>query len=216
VGNLKYDVPAADRVADVEGRLGTGGPVLLGASTHAPEERLLLDAFLRLREELPDLRCVIAPRKVARAAAILELARERSLRAEVWTRAASNALDVWVVDEMGLLPGFFDRADVVFVGGSLAPHGGHNILEPAAHGRAILVGPHVEHFRGVVDDFLEGSALVRLPSSSELYPELLRLLTDKTERQALGRRASELYQTGRGSAQIYARKLRDLISRAAP
>jgi len=216
VGNLKYDVPGTGRGTDVEGRLGKGGPLLVGASTHAPEEQCLLDAFTRLRERLQGLRLVIAPRNVARAGTILDLARERSLRAETWTQPSSNESDVWVIDEMGRLPDFFEHADVVFVGGSLAPHGGHNVLEPAAHGRAILVGPHVEHFRGVVDDFLEGRALIGLSSAEDLYPEMLRLLTDDTERRALGRRARELCEAGRGSAKVHARRLADIMSRTVP
>jgi 3-deoxy-D-manno-octulosonic-acid transferase len=211
VGDLKYDVPVAPAAAAIDRRIGADERVLLASSTHAPEERWVLDAFARLRVEWPALRCVLAPRQIRRAAAVLDLARGLSLRARRWSAPRDDATDVWVVDEMGRLPGLFERAEVVFVGGSLARRGGHNILEPAACGRPIVIGPHVEHFRNIVDDFVEANALIRLTSPEELHPELRALLADETRRRGLAERARERFLAGRGRAAIYSRRLAALL-----
>ena len=211
VGDLKYDVPVASVSAATERRFGADERVLLAGSTHAPEERWVLDAFARLRREWPALRCVLAPRHIRRTAAVLELARGFSLRARRWSAAHDDTTDVWVVDEMGQLSGLFERAELVFVGGSLVERGGHNILEPAACGRPIVIGPHIEHFRNIVDDFVEAEALVKLASPEELHAELRALLGDETKRRGLAARARERFLAGRGRAAIYSRRLAALL-----
>jgi len=211
VGDLKYDVPVPTAAAGSDGRFGVEDRVLLAGSTHAPEERWVLEAFTRLRRERPALRCVLAPRRVRRAGAILDLARRFSLRACRWSAAPDGAIDVWVVDAMGQLPALYERAEVVFVGGSLARRGGHNILEPAACGKPIVIGPHVEHFRNIVDDFVEANALVQLASPDELHDELRSILDDETRRRVLADRARQRFLAGRGPAAIYSRKLSAML-----
>jgi len=206
VGNLKYD-------KETPHSSHHHGSVLLAASTHPPEEELILDAFLRLRDEMPDLRCVIAPRHVARAGSIRSMVRSRGLEAARWTESSPEdaGAPVVVVDEMGWLRDLFPGADVVIMGGSFAPRGGHNLLEPAATGCAIVIGPNVEHFRAIVDDFLKRDAIRMVETPSELYGVLSRLLRDEAARVALGQRAREAWEAGRGRAPVYARKLASIM-----
>jgi 3-deoxy-D-manno-octulosonic-acid transferase len=214
IGDLKYDAivrPASSRQAE---RLTGSGPVLLAASTHHPEENLVLDAFERLRARVPGLRCVIAPRHTSRAASICAAARSRGLRSVRFSelQPADVDLSVVVVDEMGRLRDLFPRADLVIMGGSFAPRGGHNLLEPAAAGCAVVIGPHVEHFRAIVDDFRKRDAIKMVANPAELRAELARLLEDPEARKALGERGRQAWLAGRGHAAVYARHLAGLAA----
>jgi 3-deoxy-D-manno-octulosonic-acid transferase len=206
VGNLKYD-------KEIPHSSHHHGLVLLAASTHPPEEELILDAFLRLRDEMPELRCVLAPRQIARAGSIRSMARSRGLETARWTEPGPEDAGppVVVVDEMGRLRDLFPRADVVIMGGSFAPRGGQNLLEPAAAGCAVVIGPNVEHFRAIVDDFLKRDAIRMVEAPSGLYQELSRLLRDEAARVALGKRAREAWEAGRGRAPVFARKLASIM-----
>src|SRR5262249_41624558 len=157
LGNLKYDgTPAADDGA-AAGKLGWEGtpggegaaPVLVGGCTHPGEEEALLDAWDRLRRDRPGARLVLAPRHGEPSGEVAELAARRSGRPVVrWSQAregaggaAAGAGAVVLVDVIGELERFYRLGDVVFVGGSLIPRGGHNLLEPARLGKPVLFGP---------------------------------------------------------------------------
>jgi 3-deoxy-D-manno-octulosonic-acid transferase len=115
-----------------------------------------------------------------------------------------------LIDTIGELASLYSLADVAFVGGSLVPRGGHSILEPAQHGVPILVGRHTENFRDIVELFRNNNAL-RVITRDNLSTTLLQLLSNASERQALGRRALETLQSQRGATDFTLEKLRSLL-----
>jgi 3-deoxy-D-manno-octulosonic-acid transferase len=185
-GNTKFDVLAALSHApsgSLSLGLPSGAPILIAGSTHEGEEEVLLDAFAKLRRLAAELRLVIAPRYIDRADRVVALAQERGLCVGRRTRLAAGA-DVVVLDTIGELAQAYAQATLVFVGGSFTTRGGQNILEPAAHGKPVLFGPHMENFRDSVQVLLgrggiqvaDGEQLVRVISDLLARPEMLASL----------------------------------------
>lgn len=166
-GNLKLDVPApaADpaRLASLKNAIG-GRPTIAAASTHAGEERMVIEAHKRLRAHFPKLLTLIAPRHAERGAEVAELAAAAGLNAALRSRGElpDPATDIYVADTMGELGLIYRVAPVVFVGGSLVEHGGQNPIEAAKLGAAILHGPHVWNFAEIYGalDGVHGAELV--------------------------------------------------------
>ena len=150
-GNLKFDVPEPpadpDKLAQLRSALGDR-TVIAGASTHAGEEAVLIEMHRRLRGTFPGLLTIIAPRHPERGAGILDLAKAADLQAALRSRGElpSGHTDIYVADTLGELGLIYRLAPIVFVGGSLASHGGQNPIEPIKLGAAILHGPNVWNF----------------------------------------------------------------------
>ncbi|HEY8241784.1 MAG TPA: 3-deoxy-D-manno-octulosonic acid transferase [Kiritimatiellia bacterium] len=209
MGSAKYDVAAREdggeaRALQVLRDAGVqeGDPVLLGGSTWPGEEGMLLDAFKALRTSNPRLMLVLAPRHVERARDVLKdiadrglsVARRTEIKASLPKRPA-----VLLVDTTGELKNFYACADVIFVGKSLTQHGGQNVIEPALYAKAIVVGPNMENFRGVVEDFLAARALVQVNDQGHLRQALGSLFKDAAARQAMGTRAADLVREKAGA-----------------
>jgi 3-deoxy-D-manno-octulosonic-acid transferase len=218
-GNLKFDIPAPAPPAIVESMrksfAATGaGPVLVCGSTVEGEEPLLLKAFENLRVQHPRAVMILAPRHPERFGAVAALLEQMSIR--FWRRSLWNGepltSGVFLVDTIGELAALYELADVAFVGGSLVPHGGHNIIEPALHGAAIVVGNHTENFRDIVSLFQSRGA-VRIVGPAELPLVLLELLANDTERRALGQRAAETMRSQIGATARTVSELRELMAR---
>jgi 3-deoxy-D-manno-octulosonic-acid transferase len=198
------------------------GRLIVAGSTAAGEEEVLLAAFERVLREpgLQGARLVLAPRRperfddVARliAASSVTLdgawARRSELDPEVSGRRSSNdpsTARVVLLDSIGELTHIYRFASVVFVGGSLVSHGGHNIIEPAAFAKPIIVGPHTSNFLQVVKDFRGAGAIVQINATDhraqveELTIEIIRLLTDKNAARSVGARAREILELNRGA-----------------
>ena len=210
-GNLKFDaLPApgpgpASRGDELPRSLGLAPdrPVLMAASTHPGEEGPVLDAFRRLRSRVPGLVLVLAPRHPERGAEVAALAAARGLATVRRSRlpgGGAGAADVVVLDTVGELAALFPAATVVFVGGSLAPVGGHNVIEPAAWGRPVVFGPHMENFAEIAELFLAHGAARRVSGAGELEPVLAELLADPRQRAELGTAARSLVEANRGAA----------------
>jgi 3-deoxy-D-manno-octulosonic-acid transferase len=150
-GNLKFDVPEPpadpDKLAQLRSAIGDR-TVVAGASTHAGEEAMLIETHRRLRDTFPGLLTIIAPRHPERGAGILDLAKAADLQAALRSRGElpSGHTDIYVADTLGELGLIYRLAPIVFVGGSLASHGGQNPIEPIKLGAAILHGPNVWNF----------------------------------------------------------------------
>ena len=164
-GNLKFDAAAGSSPDPRPGDDGLPGlfgwspdrPVLMAASTHPGEEGPVLGAFLQLRTRVPDLVLMLAPRHPERGAEVAALAAERGVAAVRRSRLSefgAGPADVVVLDTVGELAALFRAATVVFLGGSLVPAGGHNVIEPAVWGKAVVFGPHMENFAEIAELFL--------------------------------------------------------------
>lgn len=207
-GNLKLDArPAPEAALDARfGRLEGGGALIVAGSTHAPEEEWLVEALMSLRSAHPRARLLLAPRHVDRCASVATVAESAGLRVARWSslEREGDDWDVLLLDEFGWLPVAYRFAALCVVGGSLVDQGGQNPLEPAAAGRAVVIGPHVRHFQDVVEELAGEEALVRLRSADELTATLRRLLDDERARAELGRRARAACEARRGVARRYA------------
>ncbi|HOX44271.1 MAG TPA: glycosyltransferase N-terminal domain-containing protein [Myxococcota bacterium] len=217
LGNSKFDRCAADaRSAEVPPALGAAlghtpeSLWLVAGSTHEGEEAGLLDLFARLRASRPALRLLVAPRYLGRVGRVLALARERDLPAARRTLGA-GAEPVVVLDTLGELAQVYALAAVVFVGGSLVERGGQNILEPAARGRPVLFGPHMENFQDSVQVLL-GRGGLQVPDLEQLELTLARLLDDPQARDRLGALAAESVRAVQGGS----RRMAEVIAGFLP
>jgi 3-deoxy-D-manno-octulosonic-acid transferase len=215
----------------------SASPLLIVAgSTSAGEEELLLSSLREVRSHpgLEGARLLIAPRHPERFDEVASLlarsgftfarrsktraiaaADAHVIRAEGAVEPESSA-DVMLLDTIGELASLYRFAAVVFVGGSLVPRGGHNIIEPAAFARPIIVGPHTDNFRQIVSDFASADALVQLTGPSagaanKLTRELVRLLSDHEQRQAMGIRAREILQLNRGATDCTVAAIKEFL-----
>ena len=206
-GNLKFEqrIPPnlLERAEVLRRDWGTGRPVWVAASTHEGEDELLLDVFSRLRERFADCLLVLVPRHPERFKSVAELCRQRGLnivlRSEM--RPCDADTRVFVGDSMGELPLFLAAADVAFVGGSLVPHGGHNLLEPAGLGIPVVTGPHVFNFTEICELLLQAGACEKVGNTEELAVTLGRWLGDANERHRVGEQGRAVVEKNRGALQ---------------
>jgi len=199
-GNLKYDVAATARQIDPDLAtfLGEWRQVWIAASTMPGEEELVLDAFDELIRKYPDLRLIIAPRHADRFELAQQIITARGLACVRRTQLRGEA-NVLLLDTIGELAALFHYATVVFVGGSLVATGGHNILEPARHGKPIVFGPHMENFRDMARLFLEAGVAVQIETASRLSPAMEELLSNPKRAVELGRRAHAIVLENTGA-----------------
>jgi 3-deoxy-D-manno-octulosonic-acid transferase len=179
---------------------------IVAASTHQPEEALLLAAMHELEGTKDSVRLVLVPRRIERAPEVLTLARRHGVRAALWSRSPPADWDVLVVDTYGDLPRFYAGATLVVLGGTFTTVGGHNLLEAAVWGRPVIVGPSVEQIADSVDEFERSQAVLRVP---EVTPTALadvcrRLLDDSDLAEGVGRRAAAVCVAGPRAAPRYA------------
>ncbi|MDP9161022.1 MAG: 3-deoxy-D-manno-octulosonic acid transferase [Acidobacteriota bacterium] len=221
-GNLKFDVPlppATPIVANLRSSLGQvgAGPVFVCGSTAQDEEPLLLRAFQNVLASYPKAVMILAPRHPERFAEVGKLL--HNLHMPFWRRSTWNGDPiiggVLLLDTIGELTSLYGLADVAFVGGSLVPHGGHNIIEPAQHGIAIVVGNHTENFRDIVELFASREA-VKIVGPAELPLVFMELIAndsngENSERMALGRRAAQTVREQMGATERTMSELRKLL-----
>lgn len=205
VGNIKFDfeVPAAtdERGRALRARFGGPRPVWIAGSTHEGEERAVLEAHDRVRSVAPTALLVIAPRHPSRFAEVAAGLEQRGVK--FVRRSAAESCDsstaVVLLDTLGELLEFYAAADVVFVGGSLVRVGGHNLLEPAALGRAILTGPHQFNAAEAASMLTSREGVVIVHDSAELATQVAELLSDPEARAAMGERARAVLNENRGA-----------------
>jgi 3-deoxy-D-manno-octulosonic-acid transferase len=220
-GNLKFDVPPPPMPPIVASLCAAfeqagAGPVIVCGSTVDEEEPLLLRAFENILASHPRAVMILAPRHPERFAEVAQLLEKLGIR--YWRRSLWSGDPivggVLLIDTIGELAALYSLADIAFVGGSLVPRGGHNIIEPAQYGVPIVVGPHTENFRDMVGLFQSREA-VRVVSSAEFPLALMELISNQTVRAALGRRAAETLRSQTGATQRTAEALEKLLERTA-
>ena len=212
MGSAKYELAAGSEAGRARARavlraagFRAGAPLWLAGSTWPGEEAAALDVHAAARARVPGLGFVLAPRHVERAGEILGEIERRGWRALRRSAVAPDAPpaaappDVLLLDTTGELKDFYAAAEVVFVGKSLTRRGGQNPIEPAALGKAILVGPHMENFAAVMEDFRAADAAITVRSPDEWRDRLIALLSDEAARAALGERAAALVRAKAGA-----------------
>ena len=203
-GNVKFDFEVPEEArrtgAHIRTELGSRS-VWIAGSTHEGEEDIVLDAHERVRAARSDALLLLVPRHPNRFDAVKSWLRARNVR--FVTRSAREAIaadtSVLLVDTLGELLSFYAAANVAFVGGSLVPIGGHNLLEPAALNRPIIVGPHNFNAADIAQMFLASGAAVQVESATQLAAAVLDLLTNAARRDEMIAKAHALLQANRGS-----------------
>jgi 3-deoxy-D-manno-octulosonic-acid transferase len=212
VRNLKYDIPAAPVAPSEQAalrniyRLPPDVPVVTAGSTHDGEEEEVVAAYRTLLIEGRSLFLVLVPRHPERAGAVAEILRREgmafTLRSQLDGRSAPLAPgEVLLVDTIGELMKLYALSAVVFVGGSLVPTGGHNVLEPASLGVPVLFGPHMGNFREIAALILGCGGGVQIGNGAELADTLRILLDDSARRTGMGRNGARLLEENSGSAE---------------
>jgi len=204
-GSVKFDVrlPASlrEQAQVLRRRFGTERSVLIAASTHEGEDEQVLEAYGHVLQGNPTCLLVLVPRHPERFAAAAALARRRGYATALRSRAPArfDGVDVFVGDSMGELPLFYAASDVAFVGGSLVPVGGHNMLEPAALGLPVLFGPHLFNFAEIGRRLLEAGAAWQVSGPRELGERAASLLADANLRHNVGDRGRQFVEANRGA-----------------
>ncbi|MDX6695712.1 MAG: 3-deoxy-D-manno-octulosonic-acid transferase [Blastocatellia bacterium] len=227
-GNVKFDAGVDEFASELtfqlreRFQLDDARPLIVAASTHAPEERVVVDAYRQLRaaSSLGMPRLLIAPRHPERFAEVAAMLDASGFR---WSRRSSAAsefdssCEIILLDSIGELRAVYALAALVFVGGSIAPVGGHNVLEPAATGACIITGPHTFNFAAIMKEFLEAEALVQLPLLREteyaarLAQVCAELLTDERRRARLSAQARLTLEQNRGATMRTLKMLAPLL-----
>ncbi len=214
-GTIKYDLrepaPLAARLAAEAERWAAPG-VLLAGSTAAGEEEVVLAAFRRLRLRRPALRLILAPRRPERFEQVAALVRETGLSLDRRSENPALNADVLLLDTVGELASFYRYASVAFVGGSLAPHGGQNPLEPAFFARPVIVGPSMSNFRDITAAMLAAGALRQVKSAEELPAALDEIFADPVAAREMGERARAVLEANRGATSRTAEALAALLA----
>ena len=205
LGNIKYDLTLPDGVtqtgSDLREAWGASRPVWVAASTHEAEEVPTLQAHARVLGRFPDALLLIAPRHPERFRAVITLCRAYGFRTAVRSEdgLAGPDTQVFVIDSMGELLRFYAAADVAFVGGSLEPIGGHNVLEPAALGRPVLVGPYTFNFAEITENLIAAGGAGRAQDGIRLGTEVARILSDPARLRAMGMIGAQVVERERGA-----------------
>ena len=219
-GNMKFDLSIGsgeNAITDeLRERFGFDGskPLIIAASTHEPEEKWVLDAFQKIDRPC---RLLLAPRHPERSDQVATLISDRGLSMARRSKLPSDfdkSADVILLDSIGELRAVYPFGDIVFVGGSLIPHGGQSILEPAVFGKAIITGPFMHNFADAVKIFLASRALIQISDASpetHLFDAFVDLFKNSELRQELGRNAHEVMIANRGAAAVTVMELQDLI-----
>jgi len=226
-GSLKFDsleVPSPADTRPTHGkprerllrffRISPNRTVIVAGSTMRGEEAAVLKAFERVKATKSHVLLILAPRQPERVAEVERLSRQAgfvtALRSELPIDAEPRA-DVVVLDSIGELAQLYQVATAVFVGGSLADHGGHNILAPAIFGKPVIFGPHMQNFKEIAEAFLASGAAIQVRSDRELDDTILALVRDPVHRARLGAAARALVEANRGAKGKTLTVLSDLL-----
>jgi 3-deoxy-D-manno-octulosonic-acid transferase len=214
MGNLKYDMSFRHSALPEElvKVLAAPNPLWIAASTMASEESLILTAYGRLIEKHRDLRLLIAPRHPDRFDEVESLIKKSGFLYAKRTNLHGMP-QVILLDSLGELAATFEFARVVFVGGSLVPHGGHNILEPAFFSKPILFGPHMENFLEISERFLKARAAISVNSSETIVKAIDTILSDFVFALELGENARKIVDENQGATERAIVSIREEMNR---
>jgi 3-deoxy-D-manno-octulosonic-acid transferase len=221
-GNTKFDQNYTELNSGERGTLQkelaliNSHPLIVAGSTHKGEEEILFNSFCTVKESLPQAALIIAPREIMRTNEILELAQKYGFSVIKRTDAckedfAACDVDVVILDTIGELGKIYGLGDIIYVGGSLVSHGGHNILEPAAHGKPILVGPNMFNFKDTYALFSERKACITVYDRQSLTEQMLRLLTNPEICQSMSQETLSIIKENKGASKRTLAHLRNIL-----
>ncbi len=210
LGNVKW-AGARSEIPAVSVGGWKNAPIFVAGSTHAGEEAAVLDVWKKLRRRHPDLRLALVPRHPQRLSEVRALLDSRGLPYSLRSAQVEKNEDILLVDTMGELAGLYAVATLAFVGGSLVPVGGHNMLEPAACGIAPLYGRHVDNFAEIAVALEARGGAVRVSDADALFEQALMLLEDSGRRNQAGNAALSLVIEQESVLERYIEKLLPVI-----
>lgn len=204
IGSVKFDVTipkdCMSKGTQLRAQWGTDRPVVALASSHPGEDEQILDIYRALEKAVPGLLLLLIPRHPERFEAVTNAARSRQLSVHRRSNGAvKSAIQVYVADTMGEMLPLLASADLVIMGGSLIEHGGHNPIEPAALGKATLIGPHYANFATIVDTLKDDQALEVMTNLTQMTDVIVRYLNDKDSRELMGNNAKAAVEANRGA-----------------
>ncbi|MBO6179544.1 MAG: tetraacyldisaccharide 4'-kinase [Selenomonadaceae bacterium] len=219
-GNTKFDQTYTDVSSEeketILGELGFSkdDKIFLAGSTHRGEEEYVLKAFKKVREKHPTAKLLIAPRELLRTMEVTHIVKSAGFVVATRTKLQKKhdtKHDVVVLDTIGELGKIYSIGDVIYVGGSLISHGGHNILEPAAHGKAIVVGHNMFNFKDTHALFTKRNACITVADSDELSKEVARLFDDEAEKNRMEAETLAIVNENKGAARKSAVLLKETL-----
>jgi 3-deoxy-D-manno-octulosonic-acid transferase len=225
-GNLKFDaepprVAAFPRLLEKAATIAGRGPIMIAASTMPGEEPMVIEAWSKVRAQYPQALLILAPRHPARFDEVAQILANSGCSHTRRTHLASQevelssqvaAPEVLLLDTIGELAGILELADMVFMGGSLVPTGGHNILEAAYWAKPVVFGPHMENFQDIARLFLEADACVQVQDGHELAASVLRLFEDRAAGHRLGQRGKQVLEGQAGATAQVLQQIQRLLN----
>ncbi|MBI4682253.1 MAG: 3-deoxy-D-manno-octulosonic acid transferase [Nitrospirae bacterium] len=222
MGNFKFDIDFKE-TAPPQWLTGINNKILLAASTHKGEEEIILDAYNSIRNKIHGIKLILAPRHPERFNEAEEIIGKSGIgyirRSEISQRSVENNHelqafpDIILLDTIGELSSVFSKASVAFIGGSLVPVGGHNIMEPAYWSKPIIFGPHMENFP-IAREFLDNNAAVRVDNSADITETVIELLTNSEKAVNMGRSARSIVDKNTGAVKKAIELIRSYIGTA--
>lgn len=221
-GNTKFDQNYTNVTQDEKQLIceqmgfAQGSPILVAGSTHNGEEEALFVALQKVRESFPQAKLIIAPRDIMRVDELTSLAANFGFVAKRRTlllNKSSNDHDIVLLDTIGELGKIYSVGTIIYVGGSLVERGGHNILEPAAHGKPILVGPHMFNFKDTYALFSSRKACITVDNAITLAEKILYILNNEQVQQDMSRETLAIIDENRGAAYKSMRYLQEILDR---
>jgi 3-deoxy-D-manno-octulosonic-acid transferase len=200
VGSVKFDIDVLDIKDNVNNQ------IILAASTHKKEDELITQAYKELKNEIHDLKLIIAPRHPERAETIKTSIAKMNMKSTIYTSLPSeinhNDNDIAIVSATGLLKDLYSISTIAFVGGSLfKEYGGHNIIEPAAQRCPFVVGPYMKNFEDILENFIQNKGCIQINNKKDLVNAFKALLNDEQLRDDMSTRAAEVCMKSKGSSQ---------------
>lgn len=212
-GNIKFDLNPTANSATTETLKQIIGPrkVITFASTHAGEEAEIIKHYVKVKEQI-DALLVIIPRHPERFNEVEKLAKNADLTVARRSNATpNNTAQILLGDSMGEMLSYFAISDIVFMGGSLNQTGGHNMLEPAAHSKAIIFGPNVFNFAEISADLLNNQASIQVQNAQALFTQIISLLGNSQQLEVLGKNAKQYFDSQKGAVKKIAKLIKNII-----
>lgn len=205
LGNIKFDVEVSNEIMgqglQIKADLFGGRFVWLIASTHKDEEVIFLEIYKKIKPKIPELLLAIAPRHPERFGEVKKLCEQHQLAVVMRTSGeiCHQHTDVYLADTMGELKMLYAASDVAFVGGSMVPVGGHNILEAAAVGTSVLFGPYMANFKEIAEGVLRQDAAIQCQNKNEIISAIIALHADAAYRQSLAEKGKAFIRENQGA-----------------